>query len=242
MTPSYAVVALDVRADLLEAQQRAWSRIGRAGTWLTAETRVQVAAEARHAGGCDLCRRRKAALSPSLAAGKHDCATPLPDAWIDVIHRIVSDPARLTKGWFQSVRKSGMSDEEYIEVLGIVATVTAIDTFARGIGAEQWHLPAAEPGAPSRYRPKEARQHEAWLPHIAWDEHGPNEKDYFQGNPANIRMALTLVPDEARSFFDFAAHQYLPGSAMREFDQEYRAITHAQIELVAGRGSAINPM
>jgi len=32
----------------------------------------------------------------------------------------------------------------------------------------------------------------------------------------------------------------LPPQAMTDFDNEYRAINHAQIELVAGRVSAIN--
>jgi len=101
-------------------------------------------------------------------------------------------------------------------------------------------LPAPQPGGPSRYRPPEARQNEAWAPNIAWDEHGRNEADYFAGPPANIRRALTLVPDEARSFFDLVGHQYMPGPAMRDFGREYRAITHAQIELLAGGISAIN--
>jgi len=35
-------------------------------------------------------------------------------------------------------------------------------------------------------------------------------------------------------------HQYLGGLAMRDFAREYRAISHAQIELVAARVSAIN--
>jgi len=60
------------------------------------------------------------------------------------------------------------------------------------------------------------------------------------GNPSNIRMPLTLVPDETRGFFDLCASQYLPGPAMTDFGKEYRAITHAQIELLAGRISAIN--
>jgi hypothetical protein len=57
---------------------------------------------------------------------------------------------------------------------------------------------------------------------------------------SNIRRALTLVPDEARSFFDLAAHQYLPGRQMFDFSREYRAITHPQIELLAARVSALN--
>jgi len=35
-------------------------------------------------------------------------------------------------------------------------------------------------------------------------------------------------------------NQCLPPAAMRDFDNEYRAIDHAQIELVAGRVSALN--
>lgn len=229
-----------VREDLRDAQARAWQRIGRAGTWLDARQRLAVAREVRQARECAHCRRIKSALSPYAVDGHHDTSTDLPEAWIEMVHRIVADPARLTRGWSERVRRDGISDEEYIEVLGVVASVVAVDTFDRAIGQSPRPLPKAEPGTPSRYRPKEARRHAAWLPHIAWDEHGPNEADYFHGNAANIRMALTLVPDEARSFFDLAAHQYLPGNAMRDFTREYRAITHAQIELIAGRVSAMN--
>ena len=95
-------------------------------------------------------------------------------------------------------------------------------------------------GAPSRYRPEEARVHGAWVATIAADEYGPREADLFRGRMGNIRMALTLVPDEARSFWSIAFKQYLTIEAMRDFDNEYRAINHAQIELLAGRVSAIN--
>jgi hypothetical protein len=52
--------------------------------------------------------------------------------------------------------------------------------------------------------------------------------------------AMSLVPDEVRSFFDLVENQYLPGAVMRDFSHEYRAITHAQIELLAARVSALN--
>jgi len=58
--------------------------------------------------------------------------------------------------------------------------------------------------------------------------------------PANIMKAMSLVPDEVRSFFDLVTHQYLPGAVMRDFSREYRAISHAQIELLAARVSALN--
>jgi hypothetical protein len=229
-----------VRADLSAAHARAWDRLARPGTWLDGSTRIRVAAETRHAPGCALCARSKAALSPYAVEGAHDGRGELPGNWIEVIHRIVSDPGRLTHAWYQRMLASGIADTEYVEIISVIAHVTAIDTFARGLGIPVQPLPAPQPGGPSHYRPAEARQHDAWAPSIAWDEHGPNEADYFAGPPANIRRALTLVPDEARSFFDLVGHQYMPGPAMRDFSREYRAITHAQIELLAGRISAIN--
>ena len=51
---------------------------------------------------------------------------------------------------------------------------------------------------------------------------------------------MSLVPAEVRSFFDLVTHQYLPGEVMRDFSREYRAISHAQIELLAARVSALN--
>lgn len=237
---SYRAAPFKVREDLEAAHQRAWARLARAGTWLDGATRIRVAREARHARGCALCATRKAALSPYGIDGRHDDLGQLPEAWVEVIHRIVSDPGRLTHSWYRQMIESGPSEEEYVEMVSVIAHVTAIDTFARGIDTSEQPLPPPEAGDPSRYRPAEARVSDAWVPTIAWDEAGANEADLFSGVVSNIRRALTLVPDEARSFFDLAAHQYLAGPQMRDFAKEYRAITHAQIELLAARVSALN--
>lgn len=78
------------------------------------------------------------------------------------------------------------------------------------------------------------------MPNIAWDEFGPNEADFFVGPEANIRRALTLVPNEARQFFDLVTNQYYSREQMLDLTQEYRAISHLQTELLASRISAIN--
>jgi hypothetical protein len=135
---------------------------------------------------------------------------------------------------------TGISEEEYVELLGLVAHVTVLDTFARGVGMAPQALPEPRPGVPTRYRPAQARRNEHWVPTIAFEDHGPNEADMFPVKPANIRLAMTLVPAEARSFFDLSANQYLAGPKMFDFGHEFRAITHRQIELLAGRISAIN--
>ena len=238
--PSDDATAMTVRSDRVAAHQRARAWLARSGAWLDASQRLAVAAEVRQVRGCQLCAARKAAVSPFAIDGVHDGCGPLPATWTDIVHRIVSDPGRLTRGWYERTVAHAITDREYVEVAGVIATITAVDTFARGLGATPWSLPEPVAGAPSRHRPKEARHHQAWVPHILAGEQGLDEADFFQGQPANIRMALTLVPDEARGFFDLVAHQYIPGPAMNDFGHEYRAITHAQIELLAGRVSAIN--
>lgn len=78
------------------------------------------------------------------------------------------------------------------------------------------------------------------MPWIAPEDATGAEANLYPGSAAHIRRALSLVPDEARGFFDIVTYQYLPGAAMRDFANEYRAITHAQIELLAARGSTLN--
>jgi hypothetical protein len=238
-----------VRSDIVDAHNVAWSRIARPGAWLDGKTRVAVAAETRHAATCALCARRKAALSPHVIDGRHDSLGDLPEPMVEQIHRIVTDPGRLTRRWFESVIASGTSDAEYVETVGLVVTVISIDTFCRAIGILPHPLPAPAPGKPHRRRPRTAHQRgEAWVPMIhPKDLEGDLDTDeeralakYWGGALANIRRALSLVPEEAYAWFQLVETQYLPGKWMRDFAREYRAITHAQIELIAGRVSVIN--
>ena len=182
-------------------------------------------------------------------AGEHDSLGVLGQPTVEQIHRIVTDPARLTRGWFDSLIASGISDAEYVESVGVIATVVSIDTFCRAIGAPPHPLPVAIAGQPHRRRPRTAHQRgEAWVAMIhPKDLEGaldtPEERQlaaYWAGTLANIRRALSLVPEEAYAWFQLVEAQYLPGKWMRDFSREFRAITHAQIELIAGRVSVLN--
>jgi len=81
-TISYEQSAYEVRGDLAAAHARAWERLSRPGTWLNAAERISIASEARAAKRCALCAERKKARSPFAVNGRHDSATPLPEAWI----------------------------------------------------------------------------------------------------------------------------------------------------------------
>jgi hypothetical protein len=242
MAGFYVSAPMEIRDDLAAAHARAWERIGRPGTWWDAARRVAIAAETRHAPSCALCRRRKAALSPAAIGGRHDSLGGLPEAVVEVVHRVRTDPGRLAERWFDDAIAGRLTEEEYVETVSVLAHVVAVDTMARGLGLDPPPLPRAQPGAPSRYRPAGARPGGAWLPWIEPPDLTEREAGlYPQGRPAaNIMKAMSLVPDEVRGFFDLVSHQYQGSREMRDFSREYRAIDHAQIELLAARVSALN--
>lgn len=229
-----------VRPELADAHRATWGRIASPGTWLPAATRVAIAAEARNVGGCALCAARKAALSPAAVGGRHDSLGTLPENIVEVVHRIVSDPARLTKKWFDGCLATGLSAEEYVEIVGVTCSTVAVDTFAHAAGLAKRALPAPRPGEPSRIRPGNATQGAAWVPWIAAENARGDDLERFGPAGSNVRRAMSLVPVEAHGFLAMNEAHYLTGPQMRDFSKEYRAITRAQIELVAGRVSALN--
>ena len=152
------------------------------------------------------------------------------------------DPARLTERWYSGVLAAGVTEAQYVETVGIIAQIVAIDTMARGLGREPPSLPTPQPGAPSQDRPRGAKPGPAWVAWVEPEDAEPGTLGHYptERPAASIQKALSLVPAEAEGFFDLVVHQYLPGPAMRDFSREYRAITHAQIELLAARVSALN--
>ena len=98
-TLDYRQSPLPLRDDLVVAHQRARARLGAPGEWWTGAGRVAIARETRAATDRGLCRDRRAALSPRAVTGTrtHTAATGLPEALVEVIHRIRTDSGRLTR-------------------------------------------------------------------------------------------------------------------------------------------------
>ena len=241
---SYAAADIVVREDLAAAHARAWQRLASPGTWFRAERRLAIAAETRAARVCAYCGECKAALSPYAVEGSHRAATDLPGDLVEVVHRVATDPGRLTRAWFDRARESGIGDAEFVETIGIVATTVAIDFFCRAIGVRPHPLPEPEPGEPPRERPAGARPGPAWVPMLAPEDRTADESCldnvYVSPDPTFVRRALSLVPREASGLFDMVDAQYLPGRLIPEVASRHRAIDRAQMELIAGRVSAVN--
>jgi hypothetical protein len=238
----YEAVPIAIREDLAAAHRRARDHLAHPGTWWDGAQRVALMAEARNAMDCALCRRRKEALSPAAVAGTHDSLGELPEIAVEIVHRIRTDPARLTRRWYEGVVQSGLTPEQYVEIVSVVAHSVALDTFARGIGMPPLPLPRPADGVPARRRPAGAKQGPAWVPWIEAADMTEAEADVYPLGrpPANIHKAMSLVPSEVKSFFDLCEQHYLGPHEMRDFGREFRAITHAQIELLAARVSALN--
>ena len=240
-TLDYRHSPLPVRDDLAAAHRRAWARLAAPGEWWSGAVRIAIAEETRAAPGCNFCRERKAALSPYAATGTHTAATDLPDVLVDVIHRIRTDTERLTRRFYDTALAGGLSDAEYVETVGVMATVIAIDSFCDAMGLPRHALPAPVAGEPRRQRPAGVKDGLAWVPTLAPEDVSEAEAGMYDGLAAvNIHRALSLVPEEVVGFFDLDAVHYLPDSLLRDFGTEYRALTHAQIEFLAARVSAIN--
>jgi len=241
---TYDAAAVPVREDLTEAHRRAWRRLAAPGTWWDGARRIAIAAETRNAAGCEHCRDSKAALSPFAVEGSHRGAGDLPDNLVEIIHRVATDPGRLTRAWFDRAIGGGMSDGEFVETVGVVATTIAVDMFTRAMGLPRHALPAPVGGEPSRARPPGAKPGPAWVPMLAPEDMTADDacldNVYVSPDPTFIRRALSMVPAEACGLFDMVDAQYLPGAVMPDLTARHRAISRAQMELIAGRVSAIN--
>jgi len=147
-----------MRPELTKALDTAWRALGAPGVWWSGGERLQILSEARAARECKRCRVRKAALSPHAVAGRHDSATGLPAAAIEAIHRIVSDPGRLSEAWYRRTIELGLSDEAYVELLAVVAATTAVDTFDRSRGSPLRKAPATVCGDSAALRTRQSSQ------------------------------------------------------------------------------------
>lgn len=238
---SFAGSDIPVRSDLVESHERAWAAIAAPGTWLTGERRMAVAAEIRRACDCALCARIKAALSPYAVQGAHDTLGALSAGEVELIHRVVNDPGRLSESWSQSVLARGLSEGEYVEIVGVIAMVMIMDTFAQAFGVPERALPAPGAGAPTRYRPPGAKKQAAWLPLVepqdAVEADGPM---YPSPKAGYIYRGLSLVPQSLRDYWTLANCHYMPGQYVYQFDKSIRAISRPQTEIMAARVSALH--
>jgi len=195
-----------LRADIRRVFRREWDRLALAGTWWSGRERVAIGNEARHA--------RFGQSSPRTILATSD---------VEAASTVSAKPAAIRREWVNAIT-TDLGYPRYVEIVGIVSRLAAIDTFHVAIGTELEPLPEPEPGEPSRTEEPLARPGAAWVPMVGG---------------ASITQALSLVDAESTAQEDMHGPLYLTYEEMAELDF-VRGLNRAQMELVAARTSAIN--
>lgn len=191
--------------------------------------RLEMVRVAREALDCHLCAQRKQALSPYALDGIHDGPGELDEVIVEVIHRLRTDPGRITRAWFERVTQN-LSQAAYVEIVSVVASSVIIDTLHNALGLGVPKLPEPSRGRPRGQYNKQAVDGGAWVPVLA-----AAEGSQADGQPLvwNITRALGLVPSALELFFT----TFRPHYALRDIPL---SISQSQAEFVAARVSAIN--
>ncbi len=167
-------------------------------------------------------RSEVALLSRAYAAER---ATPTPGAPREaLVWKLTNEAGTIRGDWVDALDVAGISAAEYVEVLGIVSRLAAIDTFCIGLGAPLVHLPEASRLPPTGATARDATIDGAWIPTVG---------------PAWPPSALSLVPSEHQAMHDLHAVFYLSMEGMADMDAE-RGLHRTQMELVASRTSLLN--
>jgi hypothetical protein len=186
---------------------RELARLAAPGTWWTGAERLAIAADARRA------------VAGEAPSGE------LPAPVEEATRRIAEDAASIRGTDVARWEVEGLDSFAYIEIVGIVSRLAAIDVASFGIDRKIPLLPEPEPGEPSRQRPEGAAITTGWAPTVG---------------PASAPSSLTGVSAEADGMFDLHGVLYLTMDEMFEMQIERDGLTRPQIELAAARTSALN--
>jgi hypothetical protein len=211
---------LPVTDEIASALRAEWQRLAAPGTWLAGDQRVAVAAEARAArgaaGGQGHTRRQ-----PARAGGD---GAELDPVLAEAARRVAATPSALTGEWVADVVARGPGVAPYVETVGVVARLAAVDAYVAGVGAAAEALPEPVAGEPSREPNPRARPRAAFVP--------------TEGGDDPPRM-LSAVPAERDAQAQLNDALYLTEAQMDELAAG-RELSRPQMELVAARVSYLN--
>ncbi len=228
----------DTTQAALDAQ---WPSIGQPGDWWSGAERVAIVSEARAAASCSLCADRKAALSPYAVPGEHSASAGLTAIAVDAIHRIVTDPGRLSSRWFDECQQGELAAAQVIELGGIVSTVTVADTLYRALDRPLLPLPEVRPGEPARKLPSGLEIRGAWAPMVVPERAEGLIKTLYEvvlgtsGFVYNVVRALSSSPSAWSLFLQTFRPNYATSGPMPE-----GGLSRVQVELLASSTSAFN--
>lgn len=219
-----------------------WQALGEAGGWFSSTERLAIAGESRAARNCAHCLERKAALSPYAVAGAHTTLEkPLSLPAVEAIHRITTDPGRLSRQWYDELLAAGLLPEELVEITSVIGVVTIADTLSRALSQTQRELPRATAGGAHRQPVNGTTLDRGWVPMVDPDHAEGFVKIMYEqvegaaGFVFNVARALTSVPEALRDFFG----AFLPNYSTHG-DVRPGGLSRTQVELLATSTSSYN--
>jgi alkylhydroperoxidase family enzyme len=223
--PRSSILESGFREDLVNAHRGVIESLAEPGTWWDAAQCVAIASEVRRAlAHADLPPWAAPSVQEGMIADDHLLAA----AAIDAIWRITNHPGTLTQEWHEELVGAMPSPEHYVELVGIVATVNAVDRFAEILDLDPAPLPQPQPGQPTGERVSGASVSTHWVPTV--DAGGPN-----------VLSALSAVPSVLDQRNRLSAAQYVPADALLD-DLEWSrgTLDRRQIELIAAQTALMN--
>lgn len=208
---------LTVRPDLADAHRAAWDHLAGPGAWWTAEQRAELARTAADAlaGPTPL---------PPWSEGPFPHAAHAPDQAHTIVNRVAAHAATITEDWYRAQLASGLDPAAYVELVGLVATVAAVTSFRRGVGAPAQPVPQARPGPLTERAAALVQAHTNWV---------------LVAPPADavpaVVQALSATPAEHANLWRLAAAQYMTYEQMADPAWSRGTLSRAQTELVASR-------
>ena len=186
---------------------REWARLAAVGTWWTGGERLAIAADARLAHAGD---------PPSGI---------LPRPVEEATRRVAVEAATIRGTDVARWEMEGLNSFAYVEIVGIVARLAAIEATAFGLGHKERLLPEPLAGEPSCRRADGAAITTGWAPTVG---------------PAAARSSLSAVPAEAEAMLDLQDVLYLPPADIDDWQAVRDGLTRSQIELAAARAAALD--
>ncbi len=199
--------AITIRSEIREAFRREWSYLASPGTWFSGEERIAVAAEAR----------RAMAGEPS--------GDELPAAVAEVVRTVAAHSPLISAEWVAGLQGDGLDLPGYVEIIGVVARLSAVDLFHIALGMPLEPLPSPLLGEPSRRPPPtDVVVGKSFVPMV---------------QRVSIPQTVSLVPPETSAWQELSDVMYMTLGEMGNPDFR-RGLHRTQMELVAARTSQIN--
>ncbi len=208
---------LKIPEHIVSSHRQTWSKISEAGEFWSDIDRIEIAKQARAA------RIQRSELPFNRVYDE----SHLPKQVLNATHKIAADAGKIDRTWATDC-VSNLGAGPYVELISIVASVSAIDAFYEAIGSPGEALPEPAGGSCSAEKATGVSDIGGYIPMV----------DPWAG--PNVSRALSLVPSANQLFMANVRSMY--SSSGGGFDDMVweGPLSRPQAELLAARVSSIN--